>query len=149
VGPRRQGVSYISNHRQEVRAGILPFRPGSCRRAPSLVDGPPRPGRTVLYARVSSTDQREDLGRQGDRFRKGAADWGLQTREVVTEVGSGPNGRHPQVDPAAPGLPRGARLLEAALLSSGRRIGVIDPEEVTDDLVQGMYEVLTSLCARL
>jgi putative resolvase len=107
------------------------------------VDGPPRPGRTVLYARVSSTDQREDLGRQG------AADWGLQTREVVTEVGSGPNGRHPQVDPAAPGLPRGARLLEAALLSSGRRIGVIDPEEVADDLVQGMYEVLTSLCARL
>ncbi len=42
-----------------------------------------------------------------------------------------------------------AELVEAALSAHGRRLVVLDPGEVDDDLVQDMIEVLTSFCARL
>jgi putative resolvase len=43
----------------------------------------------------------------------------------------------------------GVEHLEAALVASGRRLVILDPEESTDDLVREMTEVLTSMCARL
>lgn len=43
----------------------------------------------------------------------------------------------------------GFEFLEAALAAQGRRLVVIDKNEVKDDLVQDMIEVLTSFCARL
>jgi putative resolvase len=43
----------------------------------------------------------------------------------------------------------GFEYVEAALRAQGRRIAVVDSEEVKDDLVQDMIEVLTSFCARL
>jgi putative resolvase len=46
-------------------------------------------GRTVLYARVSSHDQRGDLDRQVARLTEWATRRGLSVDEVVTEVGSG------------------------------------------------------------
>jgi predicted site-specific integrase-resolvase len=81
----------------------------------------------------------------------------------VTEVGSGLNGRRPKlmkllVDPDIgvivvehrDRLMRfGAEYVEAALAAQGRKLVVIDPAEVKDDLVQDMIEVLTSFCVRL
>jgi putative resolvase len=43
----------------------------------------------------------------------------------------------------------GFEYVEAVLRAQGRRIVVVDPGEVKDDLVQDMSEVLTSFCARL
>jgi predicted site-specific integrase-resolvase len=43
----------------------------------------------------------------------------------------------------------GAEYVEAALAATGRKLIVVDPGEVKDDLVQDMIEVLTSFCARL
>jgi len=43
----------------------------------------------------------------------------------------------------------GTEYVESALAAQGRRIIVVDPTEVKDDLVQDMIEVLTSFCARL
>ena len=40
-------------------------------------------------------------------------------------------------------------LVEAALSAHGRRLAVLDPAEVEDDLVRDMTEILTSFCARL
>jgi putative resolvase len=40
-------------------------------------------------------------------------------------------------------------LVEAALSAHGRRLVVLDPDEVDDDLVRDVTEVLTSFCARL
>ncbi|ORB61090.1 IS607 family transposase, partial [Mycobacterium shinjukuense] len=82
---------------------------------------------------------------------------------VVTEVGSGLNGKRPKLrrmlsDPDAKvivvehrdRLARfGVEHLEAVLAAQGRRIVVADPGETTDDLVRDMIEVLTSMCARL
>ncbi|MBM0240530.1 IS607 family transposase, partial [Micromonospora sp. ATA32] len=43
----------------------------------------------------------------------------------------------------------GAEYVEAALAAQGRRLLVVDPAVVDDDLVRDVTEILTSLCARL
>ena len=43
----------------------------------------------------------------------------------------------------------GFEYVDAALTAQGRSLVVIDPAEVTDDLVRDMTEVLTSMGARL
>lgn len=120
-------------------------------------------GKAVVYARVSSHDQRSDLDRQVARLTAWATANGYSVGEVVTEVGSGLNGKRPKLrrvlsDPAATvvvvehrdRLARfGVEHLEAALSAQGRRIVVADAGETTDDLVRDMIEVLTSMCARL
>jgi putative resolvase len=40
-------------------------------------------------------------------------------------------------------------LVQAALSAPGRRLVVLEPNEVDDDLVRDITEVLTSFCARL
>ncbi len=83
--------------------------------------------------------------------------------QAVAEVGSGLNGhRHrliqlladPQVEAIVvehrDRLMRfGAEYVEAALRATGRKLMVVEADEVKDDLVQDMIEVLTSFCARL
>ena len=117
----------------------------------------------VVYARVSSHDQRADLDRQVAGLTAWASGRDLSVGQVVCEVGSGLNGKRPKLrrvlsDPDAKvivvehrdRLARfGVEHLEAALSAQGRRIVVADPGETTDDLVRDMIEVLTSMCARL
>ena len=43
----------------------------------------------------------------------------------------------------------GSEYIEGAMAASGRRLIVVEEAETTDDLVQDMIEVMTSLCARL
>jgi predicted site-specific integrase-resolvase len=116
-----------------------------------------------LYARVSSSDQKNDLEAQLGRLLAYANSQGWTVVKSVTEVGSGLNGRRPKlmkllVDPDIgvivvehrDRLMRfGAEYVEAALAAQGRKLVVIDPAEVKDDLVQDMIEVLTSFCVRL
>lgn len=59
-----------------------------------------------MYARVSSHDQRSDLDRQVARLTSWATGNGHEVGEVVTEVGSGLNGKRPKLrrvlsDPSA------------------------------------------------
>ncbi|MFG2854775.1 IS607 family transposase [Streptomyces mirabilis] len=142
--------------------------PVPVRQTPSgtwLVDEPAveASGRVVAYCRVSSAGQKPDLDRQVARVVQGATGLGLPVAEVVTEVGSGLNGRRRRLhrllsDPQAAvivvehrdRLARfGVEHLEAVLSASGRRLVVLDPAEATDDLVRDITEVLTSMCARL
>jgi putative resolvase len=120
-------------------------------------------GRTVLYARVSSHDQRADLDGQVARLTTWATGRGVAVDQVVIEVGSAMNGKRRKLarllaDATATTvvvehrdrLARfGVEHLEAALGAQGRRIVVVDPGEVDDDLIRDMTEVLTSFCARL
>ncbi|MET9847983.1 IS607 family transposase [Streptomyces ossamyceticus] len=164
---RQQGVSYQTAWRW-VKDGKMPV---PVRQAPSgtwLVAEPvpvvpAAPGRVVAYCRVSSADQKAGLDRQAARVVAGANGLGLAVAEVVTEVGSGLNGRRRQLhrvlsDPQAAvivvehrdRLARfGVEHLEAVLSASGRRLVVLDPAETADDLVRDITEVLTSMCARL
>jgi putative resolvase len=65
---RKHGISYLTAWRW-FKAGKLPV---PARQLPSgtiLVEEPSPGGRTVLYARVSSADQRADLERQVERLK--------------------------------------------------------------------------------
>lgn len=123
----------------------------------------PECGRVVVYARVSSHDQRHDLDRQVARLTGWATGNGHAVNELVTEVGSGVSGKRPKLcrvlsNPSAgvvvvehrDRLARfGFEHLEAALAAHGRKVVVADPGESTDDLVRDMMALLASMCARL
>ena len=116
-----------------------------------------------LYARVSSHDQRADLDRQVARLSEWAAQVGIRVGRIEAEVGSGVNGARAKArrllsDPSITTVVVEHRdrlgrmnieLVEAALSAGGRRLVVLDDDEVDDDLVRDMTEVLTSFCARL
>ena len=107
----------------------------------------------ALYARVSSADQKADLDRQVAHLAAFAAENGLR----VAKVGKGLNGhrnrkgllavlRSPDdggiVVEHRDRLARfGSESIEASLAAMGGRLVVVDPEEVRDDLVQGVIEV--------
>lgn len=159
-----QGVSYASARRWYA-AGTLPVHAYQAGRLIVVADpSAAKPsGSTVVYARVSSADQRPDLDRQVARVTAWATSNGTPVDRVVTEVGSALNGHRRKFlallrDPGVSTIVVehrdrfarfGAEYVEASLASSGRRLLVVDPAEVDDDLVRDVTEILTSLCARL
>lgn len=130
---------------------------------PDAVTAPAATEKVGLYARVSAHDQKDDLDRQMARLQKWAVDAGVSVARQEREVGSGMNGQRarvrrlladPQVDVIVvehrDRLGRmNTELVEAALAASGRRLVVVDDNELEDDLVRDMTEILTSFCARL
>ncbi|WP_328414214.1 IS607 family transposase [Micromonospora sp. NBC_00389] len=161
---KREGVHPVTAYRW-FREGKLPV---PARRVGGLilVESPPAPapaGVVVVYARVSSADQKADLDRQVARVTAWATGQGMTISRVVTEVGSALNGHLKKFlallrDPAVATIVVehrdrfarfGAEYVEAALAAQGRRLLVADPAEVDDDLVRDVTEILTSLCARL
>jgi putative resolvase len=83
---RQQGISYITAWRG-FRAGKLPVPARQLPTGTILVEVPCPEGITVLYARVSSADQREDLERQVQRLQAFAQEQGWTEVKVVTENG--------------------------------------------------------------
>jgi predicted site-specific integrase-resolvase len=114
---------------------------------------PSQLGSTVIYARVSSADQRSDLDRQVARVSVWATSQGHSIDRVVTEVGSGLNGKRRKflallADPSVTTIVVehrdrvarfGSEYVAASLQANGRRLVVVDDTT----------EVLTSFCARL
>jgi len=160
---REQGISYRTALNW-FHAGTLPVVARQLPTGTILVDAPAHAaGTAVAYCRVSSADQRADLERQAGRVAEECGTRGITLAATVAEVGSGLNGNRVKLrkllaDPAVATIvvehrDRPARFgvehLEAALSATGRRIIVLNPDEVKDDLVGDMVEVLTSMCARL
>ena len=160
----RQGVSYVTARRW-FAAGTLPVQ---ARRVGGLIlvgetPGPGSAGSAVVYARVSSADQEAGLDRQVARVTAWATGQGITVGRVVTETGSALNGKRGEFlallrDPSVSAIVVehrdrfarfGADYVEAALAASGRRLLVVDPAGVDEDLVRDVTEILTSLCARL
>jgi putative resolvase len=161
---RQNGVHPQTAYRW-FREGVMPV---PARRLPSgtiMVDTAETAvqGQVVVYARVSSADQKADLDRQVARVTTWATGQDMVVSRVVTEVGSALNGRRKKFlgllrDPAVTIIVVehrdrfarfGAEYVEAALSAQGRRLLVADPAEMDDDLVRDVTEILTSLCARL
>jgi predicted site-specific integrase-resolvase len=161
-----QGVAYITARRRHA-AGTLPIPTYRLGRL-IMVGGPPAAaasdvGRAVVYARVSSADRRADLDRLVARVTTWATGRHLAVSRVVTEVGSALDGRREEFlgllrDPAVSTVVVehrdrfarfGAGYVEAAPSARGRRLSVVDPAGVDDDLVRDVTGIPTSLCARL
>jgi putative resolvase len=159
---RKQGISYITAWRW-FKAGKLPVPARQLPAGTIVVEEPNPEGPTVLYARVSSADQKDDLQRQVQRLQAFAREQGWTDFDVVTEIGSGLNGKRKKLlrvlrDPRVSRMVVGHRdrlarfgfeMLEAALAAAGKRVVVVEEGEVTDDLVRDLLEILTSACGRL
>jgi len=162
---KKQGIDYKTAYRW-FRAGILPVPSTQLPTGTILVDPVDTTSvisTAVLYARVSSADQKSDLDSQLARLISFANQKGFLVQNAVSEIGSGLNGNRPKLmkvlaDRSAgtiivehrERLARfGSKYIEAALASAGRRVVIMDPTEMENDLVQDMIDVLTSFCARL
>lgn len=156
---RKQGISYKTAWRW-VRQGKMPVPFEQTPTGTILVKEPEATSRAVaLYARVSSADQKADLDRQIARLVAYASEQGWAVTRVVSEIGSSrsklmrllsdPKVKTIIVEHRDRLMRFGFEYVEAALAAQGRRIVVVESGEVKDDLVQDMFEVLTSFCARL
>jgi predicted site-specific integrase-resolvase len=160
---KEKGISYKTAHRM-FQAGTLPVKSEQLPTGTILVyPEVQRQLHVVLYARVSSSDQKEDLQRQVQRLRDYAAAQGFQVHQEVTEIGSGLNGKRPQLHKLLRDvtvttilveyrdrLARfGVPYLESVLESTGRRIVVMNATEHKEDLVQDFVDVVTCFCARI
>jgi len=164
---KKQGISYQTAWRL-WSTGKLPL-PAEQLATGTIIVKEPEAGYeagqspVVLYTRVSSSDQKQDLDRQLSRLVEYTTSHGLQVKGAIKEIGSGLNGKRTKLlsilrDPDVrtivvehkDRLVRfGFEYMEALLAASGRRIIVVDESEMKEDLVQDMIDVLTSFCARL
>src|SRR5579875_1553181 len=157
---REQGIHPVTAYRW-FQSGKLPV---PARRVGHLilVDAPARsPAGVTARSRVLCGSASRS-GSAGGACRHLGSPGGAR-RRIVTEVGSALNGKHRKFltlrrDPTVTTIVVehrdrfarfGAEEVEAALAAQGRRLVVVDPSEVDDDLVRDVTEILTSLCARL
>lgn len=159
---RENGLTRMTAYKL-FHAGDLPVPAVQLATGTILVTPPKTTDRQhVVYARVSSADQKADLDRQVARVMGHASKNGLMVVDTVTEIGSGLNGHRVRLKRILASTPHhiivehrdrlcrfGFDYLEEALRSAGRRIVVVDPGEVKDDIVRDLHEVIVSMCARL
>ena len=163
---RQQGISYRTAHRW-FQAGTLPIASEQLPTGTILVKANAeeirKTNNIAIYARVSSSGQKEDLERQLGRLVTYASQNNINIVKSVSEIGSGLNGKRKKLisllrDTDIDGilvehkdrLSRfGVEYFEALLDASGRKLIVANESEMKDDLVQDMVDLLTSMCARL
>ena len=157
-----QGISYKTAWRM-WKAKTLPVPAHQLPTGTVVVDAKPKVNGVALYARVSSSDQKSDLDRQLSRLTEYAIANKMTIVDAVKEVGSGLNGHRKGMmrllaDAQAQTIlvehrdrlmRVGFEYVESALAAQGRKLLVMESEEVTDDIVRDLHEVIVSMCARL
>lgn len=116
----------------------------------------------ILYARVSSHDQKEDLNNQLNRLRDYAASKGIKVSKEIKEIGSGLNGKRKLLLSALKEtnynlivehkdrLARfGVEMVEACFQQSNRKLIIINNSDLKEDLVQDFIDLATSMCAKI
>jgi putative resolvase len=163
VWARQQGITYKTAWRL-WKEGKLPIPSEQLATGTVILHPPVDTAEGVaLYARVSSADQKADLDRQLARLTEYAVRQRLVIVDAVKEVGSGFNGhrkgmmrllRDPRigvilVEHRDRLMRFGFEYVESALAAQGRKVTVVEPDEMTDDIVRDLHEVIVSMCARL
>jgi len=123
-----------------------------------------RPQKIVIYARVSSSENRPNLHSQADRLVGYCAAKGYQVNKIVKEVGSGVNDNRKQLQKILADtsftvivvehkdrLTRfGFNYIETLLEGQGRRIEVVNlAENSKADLREDLVAIIYSFCAGL
>jgi len=158
---KKSGISYSTAlrmwKREELDAYQLPTGTIIVRESDE------KPAGIVIYARVSSSSQRDDLERQVERLKMYALGNGYQVDRVVTEIASGLNDKRPKLSKILKDKTVGIIIVEYKerltrfgfnyiqdlLETQNRRIEVVFPDEIEDDLAQDFIAVITSMCARI
>jgi predicted site-specific integrase-resolvase len=128
------------------------------------MDESPLPEKTVVYARVSSADGKDNLATQAERLVRYCEANGYQIHAVYKEIGSGINDRRRQlvrmlsddtitriVVEHKDRLTRfGFNSMELLLQQRGCQIEVVNlADEGKEDLVEDLVSIIYSFCARL
>lgn len=163
---RQNGINY-KTALYWFKSGILPAKAIQLPTGTILIEeepkAPPSPAKYVIYGRVSSNDQKQDLERQVDRLRLFCAANGYQVSDEVTEIASGMNSNRTKLTKILKDasithivvehkdrLSRfGFELIESTLSANDRSIIVMNATEQEMDLVQDFVDVITSMCARI
>jgi len=162
---KQQGISY--------RTALRWFRDGTIQgyQAPSgtiivTEDRQVQPvsGKVAIYARVSSSEHRENLERQAERLSQYCTVRGYQVALVVKEIASGVNDSRPKllsllkdtsitrvVVEHRDRLTRfGFHYIDALFSVQGRVIEVVNPaENDKEELLADLTSIIYSFCARL
>ena len=121
---------------------------------------------TVIYCRVSSSQNKSNLESQKERLTSYCVAKGYSITKVVTEIGSGINDKRPKllkllkekdftrlVVEHKDRLTRfGFHYIETLLSSDNIRVEVVNTCEQSaekDDLVEDFVSIITSFCARI
>ena len=129
-----------------------------------IIDNPNRFESVAIYARVSSSENKENLARQKERLISFCNAKGYKVSKVVTEIGSGLNDNRPKLEHLLldnsitlivvehkDRLARfGLNYIIKLLAQNNRRIEIINPQSNDqDDLMQDFVSIITSFTARL
>jgi len=161
---KQQGISYSTALRWWKAGQIKGYQAPSGTIIVQAHEPVPSVQKVVIYARVSSAEQRAKLERQAERLSQYCEVKGYQVVQIVKEIASGVNDSHPKllgllkdssitllVVEHRDRLTRfGFPYLETLLETQGRKIEVVnlaenDKEELMADLVAIVY----SFTARL
>lgn len=120
--------------------------------------------KVAVYARVSSSENKDNLQRQRDRLVSYCNAKGYKTEKVVTEIGSGLNDKRLKLESLLlddsinlivvehkDRLSRfGFNYLEKLLNKQGKRIEIVNSQENDEkDLMEDFVSIITSFTARL
>lgn len=129
-----------------------------------VVDKPINDSIVVIYARVSSSENKDNLERQAQRLIDYANAKGYKVEKVVKEVGSGLNDNRPKLQSILADksinlilvehkdrLTRfGFNYIQTLLANSNRAVEVVNNlENPKEDLIADFTSVITSFCARI
>lgn len=118
----------------------------------------------VIYARVSSSENKSNLDSQAERLKRYCEAKGYQIVEIVKEIGSGVNDNRKKLTTILQNdnyhlivvehkdrLTRiGFNYLKVLLNQQGKDIEVVNlAEEETEDIMQDFISIITSFCARI
>ena len=118
----------------------------------------------AIYARVSSSENKNNLETQKQRLISYCASVGYKVEYIVTEIGSGLNDKRPKLEKLLldktitkivvehkDRLCRfGLNYIQKLLALQGREIEIVNPvEDDKEDLVQDFVSIITSFCARI
>lgn len=158
---KQQGISYRTAHRMWKR-GELKGRQLST--GTILIDTSIPVEGVIVYARVSSTENKSNLESQALRVERYCIARGYKIVGVVKEVGSGVNDRRKKlikmlqredynliVCEHKDRLTRvGFNYIKVLLNSQGKDVEVInEAREEKEDLMQDFISIITSFCARI
>jgi putative resolvase len=161
----KQGICYMTAYRW-FKAGIIPEETYQTPTGTIIIrerDEKINLKNTVIYARVSSYEKKDDLLRQVERCSSFAAANGIQVQKVIKEIASGMNDHRPRLTELFKSKPEsiivehkdrltrfGFNYIETLLEIIGCKLIVINRDsEEKDDLMKDLISIMTSFCCRL
>ena len=129
-----------------------------------VVDEPVKDQTVAVYARVSSSEKKDNLERQAQRLIDYANAKGYKVEKVVKEIGSGLNDNRPKLQSLLADksinlilvehkdrLTRfGFNYIQTLLANSNRTVEVVNNlESPKEDLIADFTSVITSFCAKI